>query len=155
MVLFSFEHFKEENEKNCCLLKSFTWVNPVCELRGGLPLGWGSRGLQGDSETAEEVQMQTFGCQRKLLHTCTNHINVECFYVFALTGRVSLAPQSSARSHIRGVFRDFQPIPVSLIAFEHLSLYIQKNLSQSVTVCGSLWQLDHYSNTSRSLADHY
>ena len=26
-----------------------------------------------------------------------------------------------------------------LIAFEHLSLYIQKHLGQSVVVCGSLW----------------
>ena len=27
-----------------------------------------------------------------------------------------------------------------LIAFEHLSLYIQKHLGQSVAVCGSLWK---------------
>ena len=26
-----------------------------------------------------------------------------------------------------------------LIAFDHLSLYIQKHLSQSLAVCGSLW----------------
>ena len=34
----------------------------------------GKWGLQGDSETAEEVQMQTFGCRRKLRHMCTNHL---------------------------------------------------------------------------------
>ena len=37
-----------------------------------------------------------------------------------------------------GAYRDFHPIPYPLIAFEHLSLYIQKHLSQSVAVCGSL-----------------
>ena len=53
---------------------------------------------------------------------------------------LSLAPQSGA--HRRGAFRDFQPNPIPstpLTAFEHLSLYIQKHLSQSVAVCGSLW----------------
>ena len=46
----------------------------------GEALRWSSRagkwGLQGDSETAEEVQMQTFDCQRKLPHTCTNDLCV-------------------------------------------------------------------------------
>ena len=33
------------------------------------------------------------------------------------------------------------PYPIHpLIAFEHLSLYIQKHLGQSVAVCGSLWK---------------
>ena len=42
-----------------------------------------------------------------------------------------LAPQSGA--HRRGAFRDpIQPIPSHpLLAFEHLSLYIQKHLSVS------------------------
>ena len=56
-----------EELKGNFLLKSSTWV---CELRGGLLLGWGSGLLEGDSQTAEEAQMQTFGCHRKLPHTC-------------------------------------------------------------------------------------
>ena len=47
-----------------------------------------------------------------------------------------LAPQS-------GAYRDFHPTiqPIHpLIAFEHLSLYIQKHLDQSVTVRCSLWK---------------
>ena len=35
------------------------------------PIRTGKWGLQGDSQTAKEVQMQTFSCQRKLLDTCT------------------------------------------------------------------------------------
>ena len=39
-------------------------------------------------------------------------------------------------------YRDFHPThPIlPLIAFEHLSLYMQKHLGQSVAVCGSLWK---------------
>ena len=47
-----------------------------------------------------------------------------------------LAPQS-------GAYRDFHPTiqPIHpIIAFEHLSMYIQKHLGQSVEVCGSLWK---------------
>ena len=40
----------------------------------------------------------------------------------------------------RGAFRDFHPIP-STFAFEHLSLYIERNLSQSVTVYGKVADL--------------
>ena len=37
-------------------------------------------------------------------------------------------------AHRRGAYGDFHPFPsIPFIAFEHLSLYIQKNLSQSCT----------------------
>ena len=52
-----------------------------------------------------------------------------------------IAPQTDA--HRRGAFRDFQyhsSNPVPIIAFDHLSLYIQKHLSQSVAVYG---KVDH------------
>ena len=52
--------------------------------------------------------------------------------------KILLAPQSGALR--RGVYRDFQPIPSPLIAVEHLSLYIQKLLGQSVALCSRLWK---------------
>ena len=53
------------------------------------------------------------------------------------SGLLLLAPQSGA--HRRSSNRDFHPIHPR-IAFEHLSLYIQKHLGQSVVVRGSLWK---------------
>ena len=69
-----------------------------------------------------------------------------------------LAMQSGALS--RGAFRDFQPNPnpsnsVPLIAFEHLSLHIQKHLSQSVAVCDSLWQIRVWKTKAEPGTDRY
>ena len=53
------------------------------------------------------------------------------------------------------VNRDFHPI-LPLIAFEHLSLYIQKHLGQSVAVCawkGRSWQTKVEPGTARYSAE--
>ena len=41
--------------------------------------------------------------------------------------------------HRKAVLTEISIPSHPLLAFEHLSLYIQKHLSQSVAVCGSLW----------------
>ena len=64
------------------------------------------------------------------LRLCSSRYEILC---------IVLTKQLTADSMlIEEVRSEVQPIPL-INSFEHLSLYIQKHLSQSAAVCGSLW----------------